>query len=215
VVFTSPYQLGLLINYTALARINPANGVESVRRDITLDPGWTFSGTILGPDAKPLVGARGFGLAYRDFPWNFAPSKTAEFTVRAFNPRQPRPVFFLYPEKGLVGVASPPKENGGSVVVRMGPGAAVTGRLVDANGKPRVGVHLTIWVHLKEQPYSPGRSLQEHIETDREGRFRIEALLPGYEYHLTDNKGSLSLGGELRSGQTRELGDVHFKRGEE
>ena len=51
----SPH-LGRLLNYTALARINPLEGVGSVQRDITLDPGWTFTCTVEGPDGKPLVG---------------------------------------------------------------------------------------------------------------------------------------------------------------
>src|SRR5439155_21777722 len=44
-------------NFAAFARIDPAKGSESVRRDITRVPGWTFTVTVLGPDGKPLVGA--------------------------------------------------------------------------------------------------------------------------------------------------------------
>ncbi len=53
------------MNYTAIARIDPAQGVESVKRDVTLDPGWTFTGTVLGPDGQPLAGAWGLGLTSR------------------------------------------------------------------------------------------------------------------------------------------------------
>ena len=120
VLYTSPRQLGLLINYTAIARIDPLKGVESVKRDVTVDPGWVFTGTILGPDGKPLVGARSFGLTDRDAPPEAM--KTAEFAVRAFNPRRPREVFFQHPHQGLVGVARAPQQNGGSVTVHMEPG---------------------------------------------------------------------------------------------
>ena len=114
---TSPCPLGLLINYTALARIDPDQGVESVKRDVTLDPGWTFTGTVLGPDDQPLAGRGGTsGLGDRDGPHNTMES--AEFTVKPFNPRRPRDVFFRHPEKGLAGVARPPKENGGSIAVK-------------------------------------------------------------------------------------------------
>jgi hypothetical protein len=215
VLYTSPRQLGLLINYTALARIDPANGADSVRRDVTLDPGWTFTGTVSGPDGKPLIGARSFGL--HDRGWSYEALKTAEFTVQAFNPRQPRDVFFQHVEKGLVGVMQRPTENGRSVTARMEPGATVTGRLVDASGTHRADVELELRVHLKGSSpyfdwseYSPG-----HIGTDREGRFRIDALLPGYHYRLTADKGVLPFGGDtLRSGETIDLGDVTIK-GEE
>jgi hypothetical protein len=130
--------------------------------------------------------------------------------IRSLNPRRPRDVFFQHLEKGLVGVAQPPKENGGSVTVRMEPGAAVTGRLVDADGKPRAGVKLELMFRMKKERgwshFSP-----ECIETDREGRFRTGALLPRYEYRLSNGKGELLVGGLLRLGQTWDLGDVQMK----
>src|SRR4029077_5231720 len=111
--------------------------------------------------------------------------KTAEFTIRAFNPRRPRELLFRYLEKGLVGVAHPPKENGGSITVRLEPGATVTGRLVDADGKPRPGVEMKVRFRPKA---SLDRDTFHHqtVLTYRDGRFRIGALLPGYEYQLSD-----------------------------
>jgi hypothetical protein len=208
---TAPYHLLPLANYGSLARIDPAKGVDQVTRDVTLDPGWTFTVTVLGPDGRPLAGAPGFGLVTgRAGEWDRPPLETASFTVQGFNPRRPRDVLFQHPEKGLIGVAQPPKENGGSVTVRMEPGAAVTGRLVDADGRPRADVELKVSFRLKgssgRHRYSP-----ESIKTDREGRFRLGALLPGYEYRLTEEKGELLFGGGLRSGQTQDLGDVQLK----
>jgi RNA polymerase sigma factor (sigma-70 family) len=216
VLYTSPRQLGLLINYTALARIDPAKGIESVKREVTLDPGWTFTGTVLGPDGKPLFGARSFGLTDRG--WPRETMKTAEFTVRAFNPRRPRDVFFQHLEKGLVGVARAPKENGGSVAVQMKPSATIIGRLIDVDGTPRAGVELEVRYRHKGtsfyfdwSDYFPAR-----IRTDPEGRLRIEALLPGHEFRLSDGKGILPFGGNtLQSGQTKNLGDVKIKAEEE
>ena len=97
-----------------------------MKRDVTLDPGWTFTGTVLGPDGKPLAGARKCDLNAR-YRWEHERMTTAEF-AGGFNPRRPHAILFQHPEKGLVGAAQPPKENGGSVTVRLEPGAAVTGR---------------------------------------------------------------------------------------
>jgi hypothetical protein len=204
---TSPYHISFTSNYWALAQINPAKGVDSVKRDVTLDPGWTFTGTILGPDGKPLEGVRKFGTGL----WKNQEGGPAEFTVQAFNPRRPRDLFFQHVGLGLVGVAQPPKEIGGTITVRMQPGAVVTGRLIDADGKSRAGAELELWFRMKEeQGYS--RFLPERIKTDREGRFRIAALLPKYQYRLSDGKGEFWVAGELRLGQTKDLGDVQMKR---
>jgi hypothetical protein len=187
-------------NYCAVATIDPARGVRSVERDVTLDPGWTFTGTVLGPDGKPLARARKFEQG-----WDPDDGlKTAEFTIRGFNPRRPRDIIFQRLDLGLVGEVQPPRENGGSVTVKMEPGAAVTGRLIDAEGQPRAGVELALRFRTKTvPPFS-------YTRTDREGRFRIEALLPRSEYQLSDRKGELSLGA-LHSGRTKNLGDVQLK----
>jgi RNA polymerase sigma factor (sigma-70 family) len=211
------YNISHTINYGALARIDPARGVEVVKRDITLDPGWTFTGTVLGPDGQPLAGARGYGLTARLPPWSPEGMKTATFTVRAFNPRRPRDLLVQHREKGLVGVVPLPKENGGPVTVRLGPGAVVTGRLVDADGKPRPGVELEPLFGSKDKlsPWPWTRYSPQRIETDREGRFRIEALLPGYEFGVTDGRARVHSGGILHSGQTKDLGDIQIKRQQE
>jgi protocatechuate 3,4-dioxygenase beta subunit len=210
---TAPFALLHPSNYSALGRIDPAKGVDSVKRDVTLDPGWTVTGTVLGMDGKPLAGARRLtGMHW----WERDGMKTAEFTIQGFNPRRPPAVLFQHPEKGLIGVAQPPMNKGGSVTVRMKPGASVTGRLVDADGQPRAAVELEVAFRIEArqvqwQSYSPG-----HIKTDQDGRFRVTALLPGYEFRLSDGKGVLPFGdGTLRSGQAKDLGDVKMKAEEE
>jgi RNA polymerase sigma factor (sigma-70 family) len=203
---TAPYWLLPFTNYTAFAYLDAAAGGGAVRCDITLDPGWTFTGKLLGPDAKPLLGARGFGFTGHRW-WAPTPLKTADFTVWGFNPHRPREILLQHREKGLVGVVRPPKVNGGTVTARMVPGAAVRGRLVDADGRPRPGVRLEVLFEPRGgnggQAYPPDR-----IETDRHGQFRVGALVPGYRYSLFDGKGSVRFGPGLREGETKDLGNV-------
>jgi hypothetical protein len=199
------------INYSALARIDPAKGPDLIKRDVTLDPGWTFTGMVHGPDGKPLSGVESFAMSTK--------MKGTEFTVRGFNPRRPHDLLFQHLEKGLFGIAHPPKENGGSVTVRMEPGAAVTGRLVDADRHPRAGVKLEVAFRKKEggPDGTWSRYSHERIMTDQQGRFHIERLLPfpGYEFRLEDCKGELLIGGAFHSGKTKDLGDVQVKTNNE
>jgi RNA polymerase sigma factor (sigma-70 family) len=215
---TAPVVITHPVNYSALARIDPAKGMDSAQRDVTLDPGWMFTGTVIGPDGKPFSGARRLdGMRWRE-PEGM---KTAEFTVQGINPRRPQDfhdVIFQHAEQGLFGVAHPPKNNGGSVTVQMQTCASVTGRLVDAGGQPRASVELEVAFRAPDTKpvrwwarYSPGR-----IQTDREGRFCLKALLPGYEFRLSDGERVLSFGGgTLSSGQAKDLGDVKLKADEE
>jgi RNA polymerase sigma factor (sigma-70 family) len=207
-VETAPYIMTFPSNYNALARIDPAKGAVAARRDVTLDPGWAFKGTVLGPDGKPLAGASCYDLN-RFNNGELERRKTSEFSGW-FNPHYPRELLFRYPERGLVGVAHPPKENGGAIRVLLAREAAVIGRLVDAKGNPRAGVDLWPQFHPKGWgswfDYSP-----EAVTTDHEGRFRITALVPGYEYRLSDGDNVAAVGEGLRSGETKNLGDVRIE----
>src|SRR5262249_48616271 len=66
-------------NCGAVTRVNPTRGADSLRRDVTLDPGWRLSGTVLGPDGQPLTGTRSFHLVGHW--WDYAATKTAEFSA--------------------------------------------------------------------------------------------------------------------------------------
>jgi protocatechuate 3,4-dioxygenase beta subunit len=204
---TAPYHLSFTSNYNALARVDPPKGVDSFKRDITLDRGWTVTGKVEGPDGKPVVGSRVYNLNSQRS-WNRPPMQSAEFTA-GFNPRWRHEILFIHPEKRLFGVAVPPKENGGSVTVKLLPTASYTGRLVGPDGKPLGGVELEVMFRAKAgwswSPYFPGR-----VKTDGEGRFRVEALLPGYEFSLSGDKGEL-LFGDLHPGQAKDAGDVQLK----
>ena len=101
----------------------------------------------------------------------------------------------------------PPKENGGSVTVRMAPGATVTGRLVDAEGKPRASSELSIAFRRKDRAVSWERYPHLSMRTDKEGRFRFTALLPGPEFRLYDDNGVAPCG-VLQAGQILDMGNV-------
>jgi hypothetical protein len=216
----------------AVVRVEPPQGVEPFRCELTVDPGVTLTGTLVGPDGKPVVGALSYGLTSTGG-WERPPLTTAEFALRGFNPRRPRPVLFRHPDKGLVGVFEPPQNADKPVTVRLQPGATVTGRLVDADDRPRATEELDV---IMLDPSSPPTgalgpriaaamggpssivySLPTKIKTDGDGRFRIETLLPGYQYELNDRPGEFARGrflfGEgLRSGETKDLGTVQMKQ---
>jgi hypothetical protein len=202
---TAPYHIGFTVNYGALARIDPAGGVDSVKRDVTFDPGWTFTGRVLGPEGQPVAGAWGMSIGR---------IKAAEFTVSGYNPRRPQELLFQHEGKGLVGMARPPKADGDSMIVQLRRGATVTGRLLDAQGRPRTDVELYVWFRAKDEPARPDWDhglAPERARTDRDGRFRFGAIMPGYEFHIKERHDERYVGDGLRSGEAKDLGDLRVK----
>jgi RNA polymerase sigma factor (sigma-70 family) len=189
----------------AVCRVNPPSGAPAFKRDLTVDPGWKFTCTVLGPDGKPLAGARTCGPNGRFW---FEGAMPAVFTAWA-NPHFPLDIVCQHVKKGLIGVAKAPSKDGEAITVRMQPAATVVGRLVDTAGKPRASVELELefqpkplngWTHYLPEP----------IKTDPEGRFRIALLAPDLDYRLSDGQSVLQFGTGLQSGETKDLGEVRI-----
>jgi RNA polymerase sigma factor (sigma-70 family) len=206
---TSPYSIQFPSNYNALARIDPPKGSDAIRQDITLDPGWACTVHILNAQGQPLAGTRRIGLG-DGFRWSpSSPMSPAQF-VAGFNRHRRGDFIFQHLEKGLVGAAPRPTENGTTVRVRMSAGAAITGRLVDSAQLPCRNVALKVSFRANHWRFWVDY-LPEPCRTDAEGQFRLGALLPGYEYRLSGDAQELRFGDLLREGQTFELGDVQLK----
>jgi RNA polymerase sigma factor (sigma-70 family) len=186
--------------------INPAEGAESITCDLSLDPGRMPRGTVVGPDGKALTGAQALGLtAYgHSRNWTRTPLDGADFTVYGLGDGEGREVLFLHAEKKLAGALRVRGDDRGPLTATLEPWGAVTGRLVTAEGKPQAGVLLRIagWM-------LPGNGLQ----TDSDGRFRVEGLAPGGSYTLDAVQKGQPAGHVFsdltaKAGETRDLGDI-------
>src|SRR5262249_30645221 len=88
------------------------------------------------------------------------------------------------------------------------------GRLVDGNGKPLSGVRGGL--QYPSFPDPGMRPPEEAIKTDREGRFRVEGLIPGRKHELTvtRDKKDINLSADVlkqlsaAAGEVKDLGDI-------
>jgi RNA polymerase sigma factor (sigma-70 family) len=186
--------------------IDPAEGTESMTCDLLLDPSRMPGGTVLGPDGKPLAGAQALGLtAYGTARnWTRQPLPTADFTVYGLDDGAGRDVLFVHPEKHLASLLRVGGADRGPLSAKLGPWGAVTGRLVSAEGKPQA--EELMWLADWLLPNS-------EFQTDRDGRFRVEGLVPGVAYTLDVVRNGKGLGHvfaglNVKAGETRDLGDV-------
>jgi RNA polymerase sigma factor (sigma-70 family) len=199
---TLPYHLYPGNEHT-IAEISPKAGDESVTCDIYLDPGHTLKGTAVGPDDKPLAGARVRGLRPMAY-WENDPLKAAEFTILALGPDETRTLELVQEDKKLAGSLVVRGYEKGPVRARLEPWGVVSGRLVKPDGEPMTKVSV----------YAGSRG----GEPDRAGKFRIDGLVPGQKFGLTVLKPPyrLEISGNvkdltLRPGETKDLGDIQVR----
>ena len=167
---------------------------------------------MLDPDGRPLAGAQPRGLSDWWDSWS-RPLPAAEFEVTGLAPGDVRQLAFLHRERRLSGSVILRGKVQGLIEVKLAPWGTVTGRLVDANGQPRVGVELGWPANQKLRLEEGPGSLPAHAKTDADGRFRLEGLAPGLKYELQ----ILGNGGfygavfkdlTIKAGENRDLGDV-------
>jgi hypothetical protein len=197
---------------------------KSLTCDIQIDPGRSVTGTVLGPDGKPLSGCLVIGLTAVQ-PKSTA-LKTAAFTVVGLDAQEPRQLLFVHLKQKLAGMRVVRPDEKADVTVQLEPWATLKGRIVDEDGRPLAGARIQMgFIHpiffLPVTWWIPPQG--EEVKTDREGRFQAEGLTPGMTFRLslsTDKQLFVPLVGtpdgmrvlSLRPGETKDLGDLTVKR---
>src|SRR5206468_1775548 len=143
-----------------------------------LAPDRRVSGSLVGPDGKPVTGATAYGLEQAPpAPAQAQTLSEAAFAAKLLSPDQPRTVFFVHRERRLVGQAVLRGDEPAPVVVHLRPWAEITGRLTDGAGRPLAGVRVG-W-RCPSLPASNQGPAGLEATTDDGGRFHIKGLVPG------------------------------------
>jgi RNA polymerase sigma factor (sigma-70 family) len=231
----------ILQTYHALVRVDPCEkDPQSLTCDIVLEPGRSLAGTVTDPGGRPLAGVHATGLA--PVPILFAGARTLEtpsFTVGGLRPGEPRALFFLHADKKLGKLQKLPGDEKGPLTVRLEPLGTLTGRILDARGRPWAGLKVVAtydisglesarvaakdyydlpWELLYEYP-AWSKVINREVTTDSAGRFRIDGLAPGLTYYFAakagDGQGGAAVvtreGLAVESGKRKDLGDLRSK----
>ncbi len=205
-------------NYDVLAEVKPTKGADKATCNLVLDPGRKQTVRVLGPDGKPVTGVQVAGQFARRFFGE--PLEGAECTVYGLADREPRTVLFVHEGKKLSGLLELKGDEEGLIDITLQPSAAVSGRLLDDEGRPLRDADGS--VHYWSE--AGGKVLYNHsgkLLTDAEGRFRIGGLVPGIRYLAQVRIKGKRLPGtvfddlSLKAGETKDLGEVKVKTMEE
>lgn len=218
-VFTAAgNSLEFLNTENAVKVLDLAEGAGSATANLFVDPGKTLKIHIQDADGKPLPGVIASGVT-TSWPITFT-LKAAECTICALDPEQPRQLVFLHPKRNLAGSVTVRGDEEEAPVVQLKPTGSITGRLLDLDGQPLAGVEIDPSADSRaiSELYRHMRQQRQPMHTDKDGRFRLEGLVPEVKFSLGLRKGRTSFVGEPRiglrqveSGKTLDLGEVRVK----
>jgi hypothetical protein len=184
---------------------------------------------LTGPDGKPVTGARAAGLTDDSTVTQLSSDR---LTLGGLRRDGDRALVVIHERRQLGAVAAVCGDSDEPLEVKLEPLGAVTGRLVNQEGKPLAGrtVALSLWLDPKRFENLPDRFVSlgrfggpwqgftmRTAKTDKDGRFRVGGLLPGQRYDLDAGEGDLlrrenrtHRSADLRvgPGKTKDVGDV-------
>jgi Sigma-70, region 4 len=209
--------------YHALAEVNLDSGVESATVDLQVDPGCSVLINIVGPDGNPIGGTKVAGISdvHRTAEYEI---ESSVFEAHVFGPSSPRRVIVRLAGRKLIGSVYLKGDEVRPLAVRLEPWGTIVGRLVDNDGKPRLGLGLWSADHshaAKPEEYGviPGGDRGEGIWIGPDGRFRFDGLVPGLKYGASAMDGVIQKIGELchdvtvAPGEVKDLGDLKVVAG--
>jgi RNA polymerase sigma factor (sigma-70 family) len=213
---TVPFEL-FPQNFPAVRPVDIAPGSESMTCDLTVDSGVVRTGTVRDPEGQALSGASMIGETYRDT-FRFLPLEGSQFTVKGLSasPLLIRTLIFRHEGRGLGNAVQVDGNDRGPIEVRLEPTAALTGRLIDKGGKPVEGLVLRMFRLIEEPIRGAQQEFTPPIQatSDRDGRFRIDGIIPGVEQKLSargfqgEAEGFILVDWTPKPGEVKDLGEV-------
>ena len=175
--------------FEAVAEVDVPADAVGMHQDFALEPSPSLTIQLLDPEGKPLTHVRAFGRFADNRPGDPNLYDKSQVEVFGLDPAKARTVLFLHRDRelGAVLTIKPGESTGaGQPKVTLRPCATVTGRIVDAEGKPVTG-GIEVELEGEADAYRPRvYSVMEPVGAD--GRFRVDNLAPGgtYAFHARD-----------------------------
>jgi len=127
---------------------------------------------------------------------------------------------FYEPKKKLIGTLALGGDEKEPAVATLDQPGSLKGRLIAEDGKPLVGVVINLYFSDRT-----GGAIQRHIylakliETNADGKFQMDEIIPGQNISLTFSRGKQTFepltkfeNRSVQAGATLDLGEVKMKR---
>jgi hypothetical protein len=191
---------------------------DSLVCNLKLTSGKARTGMVVGPDDQLLQGVHAAGLVVGGKP---EAMKSAEFTLTGLGDRK-RILVFFHPEKKLGSVVVVRGDSEVPIRVKLEALGTVTGTVLDSEGKPWAGLKITLRPETPPREYDNlphewtqfqgvfggqrglwPKFLGREAVTDKDGRFRLEGVLPDVGFVVYASDGDLAKERTLAASRSR------------
>jgi hypothetical protein len=170
--------------------IKPAANDAPYKVEITIRTAPTRRVRFVDPDGRPVRGALVLGVT--SSPRHQVILDGDEIEILALDPTRERCLTARSTDGRLYVQMTVRADSAEPITVRMQQSPGVTGRLVDEAGKPVTGASASGTYPSDDPP--PISLPRTSVETDADGRFRVEGIFPGHaatiEFHRAGNPAS-------------------------
>jgi hypothetical protein len=205
-------------DYAAIVLVNPTRNSGPLQLSATVTRDRPRPVLLIDPDGKPVVGVESEGIVFGGWGAEYT-LRTASFPLTKLHPDRARRITFIKPDCQLIGSLIARGDGNKPYTVRMQPWGAVTGQLLDENGK-RFTAEPQVWLHLRDYGFEssadPRVGEYARVQIDSKGRFRVDRMVPGQRYtaQIFRNMGAFAgMAFEklvVRPGEVRDLGDIRI-----
>ena len=216
IFYTAGTSLEHVKGCSALKVFDLAPEAKPTTCEVLLDPGKTFEVSVEDVDGKPVKEAAVAGLDADPNRAAVAVLPEAHCTVHALDPKDgPRQVTFYHTGRKIAGTLPLKGDEKVPPVVTLLPLGAVTGRVFDPDGKPLAGTQVRLnYDSFAAQTLVRRLGVGNEVKADKDGRFRIEGVIPGVQFDLyvPDSPSLLAANRRVKGGEALELGEVKLKK---
>jgi Carboxypeptidase regulatory-like domain len=209
----------MLHNQSGYAIVDPKPTDETAEVTIEFDRGKTATGKVVDADGKSAKGVTAYQLAAcYDHPQTL---KDGTFTAIALEADRPRTLLFVDEAKKLAGNIDL-KGDEKDVTVKLQPWGKISGRLLDADGRPLAGASVRVYVKNSIRHAAFTELLRDRkTTTNQDGKFTLDVPAGPAEYVLGFSRKNQYLdtgyrpdskGHTVKPGETTAVGDVAVKR---
>lgn len=219
-------------NYERVAEVDPKSGEKSVRVDMPLVASNPVAVRVIDGEGKPVKGCEVYGANER---WGWELKEGSEFELQDLGSGERRKVFVFHRGRNLAGGTIVKAETKQVVEIHLVQAGSLSGRLIGDDGEPINDASLFIDYEKFETDdsagiWADGAELFANpttIPVDKEGRFILTGLIPGWTYNAhasapRNNNGELMdriigdpiQGVRVSPGEKKDLGDVVVREGE-